>query len=362
MQYLVKDHLGSIHTLVDSGGAAWPMHFSAFGERQGADWVGLPSPAAFRFNNLLTTRGFTGQEHADGLGIIHMNGRIYDPKLGRFLQADPFVQAPKSSQSLNRYTYVNNNPLSYTDPSGYFGLGDFAKKWWRVGVAAVVSYFTYGAVSDWAAAWLAGATTTANGLAIGAVAGGVAGFVGGAVISGTLKGAFQGAAAGGLLGGIAGYYGDTYSFRRIATDTLAGGASAEIYGQKFKDGLLFGALVSAATYVTVQLRAYQKTNSKQFPGQIGESAGFRGIDGKLAGERIYEQDWIKSEAAKAIADGKSLEWVIEHIYLPYEGNLSPLGGFQGGEGLVFGKSYKSGSLFDYVLEGYSGVHDTLNQP
>jgi len=49
-----------------------------------------------------------------------MNGRIYDPKLGRFLQADPIVQAPKNSQNLNRYSYVLNNPLSYTDPSGYF--------------------------------------------------------------------------------------------------------------------------------------------------------------------------------------------------------------------------------------------------
>ena len=36
------------------------------------------------------------------------------------LQADPFVQASKNSQSLNRYTYVLNNPLSFTDPSGYF--------------------------------------------------------------------------------------------------------------------------------------------------------------------------------------------------------------------------------------------------
>ncbi len=54
------------------------------------------------------------------IALIHMNGRIYDPKLGRMLQADPFVQFPKYSQSLNRYSYVLNNPLSYTDPSGYF--------------------------------------------------------------------------------------------------------------------------------------------------------------------------------------------------------------------------------------------------
>lgn len=51
-----------------------------------------------------------------------MNGRIYDPNLGRFLQADPFIQAPSNSQSYNRYSYVWNNPLSATDPSGYFGI------------------------------------------------------------------------------------------------------------------------------------------------------------------------------------------------------------------------------------------------
>jgi hypothetical protein len=48
-----------------------------------------------------------------------MNGRIYDPTLGRFLQADPLIQAPTNSQSYNRYAYVFNNLLKYTDPSGY---------------------------------------------------------------------------------------------------------------------------------------------------------------------------------------------------------------------------------------------------
>jgi hypothetical protein len=61
-----------------------------------------------------------------------MNGRIYDPTLGRFLQADPHVQAPMNSQSYNRYSYVLNNPMSYTDPSGYFfkSLKKFVKKYW----------------------------------------------------------------------------------------------------------------------------------------------------------------------------------------------------------------------------------------
>lgn len=49
-----------------------------------------------------------------------MNGRIYDPLLGRFLSADTVVQFPGNLQSFNRYSYVHNNPLTYTDPSGHF--------------------------------------------------------------------------------------------------------------------------------------------------------------------------------------------------------------------------------------------------
>ena len=51
--------------------------------------------------------------------IIHMNGRVYDPKLGRMLSPDPVTQAPENGQNYNRYTYAYNNPLKYTDPSGF---------------------------------------------------------------------------------------------------------------------------------------------------------------------------------------------------------------------------------------------------
>ncbi|MCP5147948.1 MAG: RHS repeat-associated core domain-containing protein [Pseudomonadales bacterium] len=64
-------------------------------------------------------RGYTGHEHLDDIGIIHMNGRIYDPRLGRMLSPDPVTQAPESGQNYNRYTYAYNNPLMYTDPSGF---------------------------------------------------------------------------------------------------------------------------------------------------------------------------------------------------------------------------------------------------
>jgi RHS repeat-associated protein len=71
------------------------------------------------------TRGYTGHEQLDEVGLVHMNGRVYDPELGRFLSADAFIQDATNLQALNPYTYVQNNPLSYTDPSGYFLSGLF---------------------------------------------------------------------------------------------------------------------------------------------------------------------------------------------------------------------------------------------
>ena len=107
MAYLHKDHLGSIETVttpVLSGQEN--LGYDAWGNRRGAPSVN-------------TTRGFTGHEQLDSVGLVHMDGRVYDPVLGRFLSPDPTVQAPTNSQSYNRYTYVFNNPLSFTDPTGY---------------------------------------------------------------------------------------------------------------------------------------------------------------------------------------------------------------------------------------------------
>ncbi len=123
-EFLHKDHLGSIETITDiSGNILLQMSFDAFGSRRKTNWIGALSQQ--ETEDLLaqigigTSRGFTGHEHLDRTGLIHMNGRVYDPTLGRFLSADPYVQAPYFSQSYNRYTYTFNNPLIFNDPSGY---------------------------------------------------------------------------------------------------------------------------------------------------------------------------------------------------------------------------------------------------
>lgn len=114
-KFLFSDNLGSIARVTNASGAVLEgMDYAAFGERRV-----YTDPRNYGFVPVSTKRGFTGHEHVDGFDVIHMNGRIYDCALGRFLQADPVIQDPSNPQNFNRYTYVWNNPLAYTDPSGF---------------------------------------------------------------------------------------------------------------------------------------------------------------------------------------------------------------------------------------------------
>lgn len=118
--YWHYDLLGSVVAVSNSAGVLERSAFDAWGRRLRDS--GLPdAPFAGPQHG---DRGFTGHEHLDELGLIHMNGRVYDPTLGRFFSADPFVQSPGDLQSYNAYSYVLNNPLRYTDPSGQI--------WWHV--------------------------------------------------------------------------------------------------------------------------------------------------------------------------------------------------------------------------------------
>ncbi|MFT4179374.1 MAG: RHS repeat-associated core domain-containing protein, partial [Thermomonas sp.] len=163
------------------------------------------------------------------------------PMLGRFLQADPLVQAPANLQSWNAYTYVFNNPLTLVDPTGMFSW----RKIWRPLLAIVVSVITYGAASGWAAGWLAGTALAGNAIAIGAIAGGTAGFAGGAIATGTLKGAIQGAFSGMIFGGIAGHFGGGFSWGNVAASGVAGGVMADLQGGKFGHGFLSAGVTAA---------------------------------------------------------------------------------------------------------------------
>jgi RHS repeat-associated protein len=116
LYYIHTDHLGSINIITNQNGAVVKSYsFDAWGRRRNpTNWTYNNVPSTFLFS-----RGFTGHEHLDQFNLINMNGRIYDPILGRFLGPDPIVQNPGNTQGYNRYGYCVNNPLRYFDLNGY---------------------------------------------------------------------------------------------------------------------------------------------------------------------------------------------------------------------------------------------------
>jgi len=114
--YVYTDHLGSILTVTNSTGAIIAeQNFDAWGrKRNTANWTytGVQAAPSWLY------RGFTGHEHLPQFNLINMNGRMYDPVVGRMLSADNNVQMPDFTQNYNRYSYALNNPLRNTDPDG----------------------------------------------------------------------------------------------------------------------------------------------------------------------------------------------------------------------------------------------------
>jgi RHS repeat-associated protein len=96
--------------------------FDAWGRRRNKDnWTYNLSGEP----DLFAGRGFTAHEHLEDFNLVNMNGRMYDPVVGRFLSPDPIVQAPDFTQGFNPYSYCLNNPLKYADPSGYTWWSNF---------------------------------------------------------------------------------------------------------------------------------------------------------------------------------------------------------------------------------------------
>ncbi|WP_431045626.1 polymorphic toxin-type HINT domain-containing protein [Roseateles sp. L2-2] len=124
LEYWHKSHQGSVATTTDHVGAVTGRYsYDPFGKRRFVDGnVDPTNSLVVNWGvavNTGTRRGFTGHEHLDELGLIHMNGRLFDPATAQFMQADPLVSDPSDLQSYHRYAYCRNNPLTCTDPSGF---------------------------------------------------------------------------------------------------------------------------------------------------------------------------------------------------------------------------------------------------
>lgn len=199
ISYLLTDHLGSIYGYTDeSGKTTERVSYNAWGQqRNPLTWAVFKTPQGLPSFQ----RGFTFHEMLDIDFLVCMNARVYNPVLGRFISPDPYIQFPDNLQSLNRYAYALNNPLSFTDPSGYFlgGLFKFLKK----NVSTVVSIAVIAATGGTSVIFSTVLGSTFLGaVASGAVIGFGASFTSAIVNGGSIDMAFKAGVQGGLWGGI----------------------------------------------------------------------------------------------------------------------------------------------------------------
>ncbi len=107
LTFLLADHLGStVGTVNSSGNLGSQTRYTAFGETRGAATTS-------------TDYLYTGQRQEGEIGLYFYNARWYDPALSRFIQADTIVPQPGDLKSYDRYAYVYNNPICFTDPTGH---------------------------------------------------------------------------------------------------------------------------------------------------------------------------------------------------------------------------------------------------
>ncbi|THF48561.1 hypothetical protein E6C50_14865, partial [Flavobacterium supellecticarium] len=234
--YLHRDYQGTIVAISDQNGN--------FVEKRLFDpWGKLLKVQDKDGHNLdkltLLDRGYTGHEHIQGVGIINMNGRIYDPKLHRFLSPDNYVQDPYNTQNYNRYGYCWNNPLKYTDPDG-----EFIHLIIGAVIGGIVNWATHGAKFN-----LKGLGYFGIGAAAGALGVGVGAGISSAMIGGSFGAGFIGSSAamtattsfatGAAIGGGAGFSaGFTTGF---GNGLIAGQNFGQALWNGAKDGVIGGA-------------------------------------------------------------------------------------------------------------------------
>jgi len=116
LYWMLGDHLGSTTITADSSGNRYgELRYKAWGENR------------YSYGTTLTSFRYTGQRSEEtGFGLYYYGARWYDSALSRFVQADTIVpEQMQGVQAWDRYAYVNNNPLKYTDPSGHAACSDY---------------------------------------------------------------------------------------------------------------------------------------------------------------------------------------------------------------------------------------------
>ncbi len=177
--YYHNDNLGSSNVLTDrTGQMVEHYEYATFGKTSYQD-----NTSAYQVSNR-----YTGQIFDDETGLYYYGARYYDPQLGRFIQSDTIVPSAGAPQTLNRYSYCNNNPLNFTDPSGHSWFSSVIKSLGKMfsnpltWVAAAIG-FCIGGPEGAAIALEISAGITVISTTVAYVAGPQAGMIAGAVLS-----------------------------------------------------------------------------------------------------------------------------------------------------------------------------------
>ncbi len=193
-EYYTKDHLGSIVAITGpAGGVMQRLSYDVWGKRRSPNGAADPNGL---LNKSDMYHGYTGHEMLDDVGLIHMNGRLYDPMMARFVSADFLIPDAGDLQSYNRYSYVVNNPLAYTDASGQC-------PWCFVAIVAAEIGYQTGVIDNGTARMIQSIAVMAWMGPAGSLGGAMGqGFVGGVIASnGSIEAGMQGAATAGLFYG-----------------------------------------------------------------------------------------------------------------------------------------------------------------
>jgi RHS repeat-associated protein len=121
LYYLLSDHLGSTSLVTDAGGnKIAETRYEPFGEvRYTTENSTLPTRYTFTGQYSYVSDSATDLG-TSGFGLMYFGARFYDPALGRFTSADSIT--PPGAQGYDRYAFVNNNPIKYSDPDGHFPI------------------------------------------------------------------------------------------------------------------------------------------------------------------------------------------------------------------------------------------------
>ena len=364
LYYNYTDRLGSIVSTTDAWGNVVEKYaYDPWGERLNPEnWTEKDTRT-----ELLNNRGFTGHEHIDGMSLINMNGRVYDPLLGSFLSVDPFIQAPYNWLNYNRYMYCYGNPLSYVDPSGnsvLLALGIGAAVGALVGLGAGLWYGYNKGYTGWDLAKCA-----LIGTGIGACLGAVSGyFIGSSVTAlmaaktlGTFTqlGASIGSAVGlvgGAIDGLANKADGLELANYIGTGSLIGMAAGAAIGA----GCYYLWSYCAAPVANANALAAEAVTSNRISASLNDFAGtfandYINIPGHTWTEDLLTEAWIlrenadmASKIAIAATRNAALAANAAKIAIRYSiaGGIAFAGGITTGAG--FGYHYLSKFLFDYI--------------